>query len=171
MTSFIGRTLSSAFLLVALIPNQPALAQSTSWVPVGPDGGDARSFAADPPIQSTSTWEPPTAGFIRATTVARAGRGWPSWPRPTIYCWTTSWWIKSDPKTLLVGTWVVDHPDGGLFISHDAGKTWTAVEAMKGQSIRALTQAPSDPKIVIAGTLKGVFPQRRQRRALEPDHA
>ncbi len=32
-----------------------------------------------------------------------------------------------------------------------------AVEAMKGQSIRALTQAPSDPKILIAGTLKGVF--------------
>jgi photosystem II stability/assembly factor-like uncharacterized protein len=51
----------------------------------------------------------------------------------------------------------VDHPDGGLFISHDAGKTWTTVAAMKGQSIRALTQAPSDPKTVIAGTLKGVF--------------
>ena len=64
---------------------------------------------------------------------------------------------ESDPKTLLVGAWVVDHPDGGLFISHDAGKSWTAVEAMKGQSIRALTQAPSDPKILIAGTLKGVF--------------
>ena len=37
------------------------------------------------------------------------------------------------------------------------GKTWTAVDAMKGQSIRALTQAPSNPKIWIAGTLKGVF--------------
>jgi photosystem II stability/assembly factor-like uncharacterized protein len=64
---------------------------------------------------------------------------------------------SSDPNTLLVGAWVVDHPDGGLFISHDAGKTWTTVEAMKGQSIRALTQAPSDPKTLIAGTLKGVF--------------
>ena len=64
---------------------------------------------------------------------------------------------ESDPKTLLVGTWVVDHPDGGLFISHDAGKSWTSVEGMKGQSIRALSQAPSDAKIFIAGTLKGVF--------------
>ena len=64
---------------------------------------------------------------------------------------------QSDPKTLLVGTWVVDHPDGGLFISHDTGKSWTEVEAMKGQSIRALTQAPSDAKMWIAGTLKGVY--------------
>ena len=48
MTSFIGRTLSSAFLLVVLFPGQPALTQSSSWVPVGPDGGDGRSFAADP---------------------------------------------------------------------------------------------------------------------------
>ena len=32
---------------------------------------------------------------------------------------------QADPKTLFVGAWVVDHPDGGLFISHDAGKTWT----------------------------------------------
>jgi photosystem II stability/assembly factor-like uncharacterized protein len=64
---------------------------------------------------------------------------------------------SSDPNTLLVGAWVVDRPDGGLFISHDAGKTWTTVQAMKGQSILALTQAPSDPKTVIAGTLRGVF--------------
>ena len=64
---------------------------------------------------------------------------------------------ESDPKTLLVGTWVVDHPDGGLFMSHDAGKSWTAVEGMKGQSIRALSQAPSDPKIIIAGTLNATM--------------
>jgi photosystem II stability/assembly factor-like uncharacterized protein len=64
---------------------------------------------------------------------------------------------QSDPKTLLVGTWVVDHPDGGLFISHDAGRSWTEVEAMKGQSIRALTQAPSNAKLWIAGTLRGVY--------------
>jgi photosystem II stability/assembly factor-like uncharacterized protein len=157
MTTCILRYLSSAFLLVALVPNQPALAQTTSWVPVGPDGGDARSFAADPNndkhlyLGTTNSW------------IYQSEDGGASWRRLAKLAKTDDLLLdnivvdSSDPNTLLVGAWVVDHPDGGLFISHDAGKTWTTVEAMKGQSIRALTQAPSDPKTLIAGTLKGVF--------------
>jgi photosystem II stability/assembly factor-like uncharacterized protein len=64
---------------------------------------------------------------------------------------------ESDPKTIYVATWVVDHPDGALFISHDEGKTWVKVPAMDGQSIRALAQAASNPKMLIVGTLKGIF--------------
>src|ERR1700683_2266206 len=157
MTSFIGRTLSSAFLLAVLFPNQPALSQSSSWVPVGPDGGDARSFAADPNndkhiyLGTTNSW------------VYQTEDGGASWQRLAKLSKSDDLMLdnivvdESDPKPLLVGAGVVDHPVGGLFISHDGGKTWTAVEAMKGQSIRALTQAPSDPKILIAGTLKGVY--------------
>ena len=157
MTPFIGRTLSSAFLLAALLPNQSALAQSASWVPVGPDGGDGRSFAADPTnpkhiyLGTTNSW------------IYQSDDGGGTWQRLAKLAKTDDLLVdnilvdESDSKTLLVGTWVVDHPDGGLFISHDAGKSWTAVEGMKGQSIRALSQAPSDPKIFIAGTLKGVF--------------
>jgi photosystem II stability/assembly factor-like uncharacterized protein len=157
MTSCIWRYLSSAFLLVALVPNQPVLAQTSSWVPVGPDGGDARSFAADPNndkhiyLGTTNSW------------IYQSQDGGASWQRLAKLAKTDDLLLdnivvdSSDPNTLLVGAWVVDHPDGGLFISHDAGKTWTTVAAMKGQSIRALTQAPSDPKTLIAGTLKGVF--------------
>src|SRR6201996_8951527 len=157
MTSCIARVLSSAFLLVVLVPGQPALTQTSSWVPVGPDGGDGRSFAADPTndkhlyLGTTNSW------------IYQSEDGGASWQRLAKLARTDDLLLdniivdSSDAKTLLVGAWVVDHPDGGLFISHDAGKTWTTVEAMKGQSIRALTQAPSDPKIVIAGTLKGVF--------------
>src|SRR3984885_3971860 len=157
MTSFIGRTLSSAFLLVVLVPNQPTLAQSASWVPVGPDGGDGRSFAADPTnpkhlyLGTTNSW------------IYQSDDGGASGKRLAKRAKTDDLLVdnilvdESDPKTLLVGTWVVDHPDGGLFISHDAGKSWTAVDGMKGQSIRALSQAPSDAKIIVAGTLKGVF--------------
>jgi photosystem II stability/assembly factor-like uncharacterized protein len=157
MTSFIGRTLASISLLLVLSPTQPALAQIESWVPVGPDGGDGRSFAADPSnaqhlyLGTTNSW------------VYQTEDGGASWQRLAKLSKSDDLMLdnivvdESDPKTLLVGAWVVDHPDGGLFISHDAGKSWTAVEAMKGQSIRALTQAPSDAKILIAGTLKGVF--------------
>ena len=157
MTSFIGRILSSSLVLLALSPSQPALAQSASWVPVGPDGGDARSFAADPTndkhlyLGTTNSW------------IYQTEDGGASWHRLAKLAKTDDLILdnvvvdQSDPKTLLVGAWIVDHPGGGLFISHDAGKTWTTVEAMKDQSIRALTQAPSDPKILIAGTLKGVY--------------
>src|SRR5271155_3118056 len=157
MTSYIGRILSSSLVLLALSPSQPALAQSASWVPVGPDGGDARSFAADPTdakhiyLGTTNSW------------VYQSEDGGASWQRLAKLAKSDDLILDnvvvdgSDPQTLLVGAWVIDHPDGGLFISHDAGKTWTTVEAMKGQSIRAVTQAPSDPKVWIVGTLKGVY--------------
>jgi len=157
MTSFIGRILSSSLVLLALSTSQPALAQSAFWVPVGPDGGDARSFAADPTdakhiyLGTTNSW------------VYQTEDGGASWHRLAKLAKTDDLILdnvvvdQSDPKTLLVGAWIVDHPGGGLFISHDSGKTWTTVDAMKDQSIRALTQAPSDPKVLIAGTLKGVF--------------
>ncbi len=157
MTSCIGRILSSSLLLLAFSPNQLALAQTASWVPVGPDGGDARSFAADPAdsrhiyLGTTNSW------------IYQTEDGGTSWHRLAKLAKSDDLILdnvvvdQADPKTLLVGAWIVDHPGGGLFISHDAGKTWTTVDAMKDQSIRALTQAPSDPKILIAGTLKGVF--------------
>ncbi len=62
-----------------------------------------------------------------------------------------------NPRHLIVGAWVIDHPDGGLFISYDAGKTWINQAEMRGQSIRALRASPTDPKELVAGTLKGVF--------------
>ena len=157
MTSFIGRILSSSFLLLALSPSQPALAQSASWTPVGPDGGDARSFAPDPTdpkhvyLGTTNSW------------IYQTEDGGASWHTLAKLAKSDDLILdnvvvdQSDPKTLLVGAWIVDHPGGGLFISHDAGKTWTTVEAMKGQSIRAVTQAPSDPKTWIVGTLRGVY--------------
>ena len=64
---------------------------------------------------------------------------------------------EADPKTIYAAAWVVDHPDGGLFISHNAGKTWIKVPVMDGQSIRALAQSASNPKMLVVGTLKGVF--------------
>src|SRR3984957_4628309 len=157
MTSCIGRILSSSLFLLALAPNQLALAQTASWVTVGPDGGDARSFAADP-TDSRHIYLGTTNSWVYQTEDAGA-----SWPRLAKLAKSDDLILdnvvvdQSDPKTLLVGAWIVDHPGGGLFISHDAGKTWTTVEAMKDQSIRALTQAPSNPKILIAGTLKGVY--------------
>ena len=61
------------------------------------------------------------------------------------------------PGRILVGAWVLSSSDGGLYISDDAGATWNVSAELKGQSIRALASAPSDPKMMVAGTLKGVY--------------
>jgi photosystem II stability/assembly factor-like uncharacterized protein len=56
----------------------------------------------------------------------------------------------------VVGAFVVAD-GGGIYISNDGGVTWTAQPEMLGQSVRSLVYAPSDPKILVAGTLDGVF--------------
>ncbi len=158
MTSFNGPTLLSTAVLVAVsFSAQATRSQVLPWVPVGPDGGDARSLAADPSngkhlyLGTTNSW------------IYESQDGGGNWKRLARLTKNDELILdnvavdEADSRTLLVGAHVLDHPDGGLFISHDAGTTWTAVEAMKGQSIRALTQAPSDAKIWIAGTLRGVY--------------
>jgi photosystem II stability/assembly factor-like uncharacterized protein len=42
-------------------------------------------------------------------------------------------------------------------VSHDGGRQWSQVEGLRGRSIRAFTQAPSNSQILFAGTLEGVF--------------
>jgi photosystem II stability/assembly factor-like uncharacterized protein len=64
---------------------------------------------------------------------------------------------RSLPTTIYVAAWRTDAPGGGLWISHDAGRTWTESTGLRGQSIFSFAQAHSDPHILIAGTLDGVF--------------
>jgi photosystem II stability/assembly factor-like uncharacterized protein len=64
---------------------------------------------------------------------------------------------ESNPSTIYVAAWKIDQPGGGLWISHDGGATFKDSEALRGQSIRSFAQAPSDPKILFAGALDGVF--------------
>ncbi len=152
--------LSAAALPLWAVPPQAATNANpvaTAWIPVGPDGGDARSFAADPTdskhlyLGTTNSWlyesRDNGASWRRLTKLS---------PKDDLILDNITV-DESDPKTLYVAAWVVDHPDGGLFISHDAGKTWTKVPAMDGQSIRALSQSASNPKLLVAGTLKGIF--------------
>lgn len=64
---------------------------------------------------------------------------------------------NANPRHLVVGAWVLGSPDGGLYVSQDGGMHWADEADMRGQSIRAMAAAPSNPKILVAGTLKGVY--------------
>jgi photosystem II stability/assembly factor-like uncharacterized protein len=129
---------------------------AAAWSVAGPAGGDARAFAAVPGdpghlyLGTTNSWLyesrdgggrwsrlakiDPADGFVLDSIVVD----------------------ESNPSTLYVGAWK-DSADGGLWISHDGGRSWTEPAGLKGQSIHALVQAHSDAQILYAGTLKGVY--------------
>ncbi len=147
----------SALLLVALTCSQ---LQAVSWFPFGPDGGDARALSADPQnhlhlyLGTTSGW------------IYQSLDGGQKWVRLASVGKRDDLVLDNilvdptDPKHLVVGAWVVadlKHPDGGLFNSHDGGVTWTSAPEMRGQSVRSLAAAPSDPRLLVAGTLDGVY--------------
>jgi photosystem II stability/assembly factor-like uncharacterized protein len=130
--------------------------QAVSWFPEGPDGGSARSFAADPQnhahlyLGAANGW------------IYQSQDGGKTWARLARIGDRDDLIVDNilvdpaNPKHLVVGAYVV--ADGGdIYVSNDGGATWAGEPEMQGQSVRALTLAPSDPKVLVAGTLEGVF--------------
>jgi len=148
--------LSIALAFALVCPQMHAV----SWFPFGPDGGSARSIAADP-RDHAHLYLGAANGWVYES--HDEGNQWVRLARIGNRDDLVIDHILVDPlntKHLVVGAWVLtdlNHPDGGLFISNDGGVTWSSQEEMRGQSIRALTAAPSDAKILVAGTLEGVF--------------
>ncbi len=141
---------------IALLGMAAPLAAVT-WFPLGPYGGDARSIAMDPQ-NSQHLFMGTATGWLYEST-----NGGSSWKRLSMVAKRDDLVLDHilvdplDPKHVIVGGWVLDHEDGGLYESRDGGLTWYSQAEMRGQSVRALAQAPSDPKMMVAGTLKGVY--------------
>jgi photosystem II stability/assembly factor-like uncharacterized protein len=127
------------------------------WIAVGPDGGDARSFAAvegQPNhlyLGTTNSW------------VYESNDGGTTWHRLSKLDDEDDLVLDhilvspANPDNLLVAAWNINHRDGGLWASADAGRSWKKVDGLRGQSIRALARAPSNPETLVAGTLEGIF--------------
>ena len=133
---------------------------ANTWRSIGPWGGDARSFASVPGdprhlyLGGTDNW------------VFESTDGGQNWTRkghvgpeddPGDLIVDSLLVDAGDKHTLFAGVWRSYNSDGGLYISHDGGATWAVIPALKGQSVRSLAQAPSDPGILVVGTLEGVF--------------
>lgn len=145
------------FLLVSL----SAFAQTDRWAALGPDGGDARSFAVVPGnpehlyLGGTDSWvyESLNGGqtWRRLSHIGAASELNQNFIVDNLIV------DSSNPERLFAGVWRVDQPDGGLFLSEDAGKSWHSVTGLRGQSVRSLVQSASNPEILVAGTLQGIF--------------
>jgi photosystem II stability/assembly factor-like uncharacterized protein len=134
-----------------------ALPAPPLWNALGPAGGDARAFASVPG-QPSHLYLGTTSSWVYES-MDEGG----SWHRLA----------KLDPvedlvvdnivvdsahtEVVFAGGWKAGKRDGGLWVSKDAGRHWAIVDGMKGQSILSLAQAPSDAKMLFAGTLQGVY--------------
>jgi photosystem II stability/assembly factor-like uncharacterized protein len=145
--------LASIALIFALIC---PCAHAISWFAEGPSGGSAKDLAADP-RDHAHLYLGAANGWIY-----QSRDGGQQWERLALVGDRDDLVIRhilvdpANPNHLVVGAYVVSD-GGGIYTSNDAGATWASQPEMKGQSVRALAFAASDPKILVAGTLEGVF--------------
>jgi photosystem II stability/assembly factor-like uncharacterized protein len=133
-------------------------ASARQWAVLGPDGGDVRSLAYDPQnpnriFLGTST------GVIFAS--EDGGRNWSRFAKfgaGDDYVLDHIVFDPQNSKTIFVSAWnVQDQGAGDIFRTRDGGKDWEALPAMQGKSVRAMAISASDPKVVVAGALDGVY--------------
>ncbi|HKB54606.1 MAG TPA: hypothetical protein VKD22_11445, partial [Ramlibacter sp.] len=127
------------------------------WIPIGPDGGDVRSLAADP-RNPDRIYLGTSAGQLFVS--SDGGRSWARLAHLGAgddYVLDHIIVDPSDAKVIYVAAWSVENNGGDVFRSSDAGKTWQVLPGMHGKSVRAFAMAPRDPKVLVAGALDGVF--------------
>ncbi len=149
----------SAWYVVALaLLSLPFCAGAqTPWSTVGPDGGDVRSFATDPVN--------PSHLYLGTTTswIYDSEDGGSSWHRLAKLDSDDSLVVdhilvdSANSRHVFAAVWSLAHAGGGLWVSDDGGRNWQESKGLHGQSIRAFAQASSNPSILFAGTLEGVF--------------
>jgi photosystem II stability/assembly factor-like uncharacterized protein len=139
------------FILAAF----PAAAQT--WKPMGPEGGSVLSLASDP-SEAKQLYLGTADGHIFGST--DAGETWKILGRAgssTDSVITAILVDPRNPKILLASAWSRENNGGGgVFRSEDSGVTWEK-SGLEEHAVRALARAPSNPELLVAGALDGVF--------------
>jgi photosystem II stability/assembly factor-like uncharacterized protein len=146
--------IACAFLALAALV---ASAQGQTWTPLGPPGGDARALAVDP-ARPSRLFLGTADGHIFGS--VDSGSHWTLLGRASSRLDAVITAIVVDPRdgnVLFASSWTRDSAaGGGVFRSADGGRTWSGA-GLAGQAVRALAVAPSDPNVLVAGTLDGVY--------------
>jgi len=162
------------FLLVLFTISFAAWAFSTpadDWKISGPFGGTARSIAIDPQRPDVLL-----AGGMNSLVFRShdAGENWEllNFPKRNLSEVTSLLVDPTDSNHYFAG--MISAEDGGLFESHDEGRSWSSVKAISKFGVRALASAPSLPTQLLAGTLQGVWMSENSgkdwKRISEPDN-
>lgn len=155
-----GRRICTFFLvsLVAALALAGTSAWAQSWIPVGPPGGNVRDLALDPRNPQRIYLGTGDGILYRSDD---GGLEWnrlnPGFPMRGVSLDE----IVVDPRgVVFVGYWQVHGSGGGVARSTDGGHTFAVLKGVDGESVRALAVAPSNPEMIAAGTLTGVFLSR-----------
>ncbi|HEY5380754.1 MAG TPA: hypothetical protein VIJ65_00730 [Acidobacteriaceae bacterium] len=144
-------------ILLLVLELLAPVARAAKWFPLGPFGGDARSFAIDP-HDSKHLYLGTETGWIY-----QSHDDGKTWARVSQIEGRNDLVIDhivmdpTAPSRLVVGAFTLNRPSGGIFVSEDEGKHWYSQAEMSGQSVRSLARSASNPKELVAGTLKGVY--------------
>jgi photosystem II stability/assembly factor-like uncharacterized protein len=144
--------LTALLLVLAVTPS----VQSQTWRQVGPPGGTVISLAADP-NNASKLYLGSADGHVFASSdegghwqmVSRIGSGQDDVITHIIV-------DPRDSNRLYASTWTLYSGGGGVYRSTDAGRTWNII-GLAHETVRALAQSPTDPKLLLAGALSGVY--------------
>jgi photosystem II stability/assembly factor-like uncharacterized protein len=126
------------------------------WRQVGPEGGNVNSLEADP-HDGKKVYLGTSDGHVFVSNdegqhwnlLSRIGSGQDDVITHIIV-------DPRDSKRLYASTWTLYSGGGGVFRSDDSGHTWKLIGLPK-ETVRALAQAPTNPKEFVAGSLTGVY--------------
>ena len=148
------------FALIGILYSLPVHAQS--WIVLGPEGGDARSFGYAPKNPdrillgtTTSTIFVSDDGGTNWSRLTRIGEGHDGDHDYVIDHIVVD---PGDPDSIFVAAWSVsDRTSGDIFYSRDGGRSWKASPGMHGKPVRALAMGPPNAHLLVAGALDGVY--------------
>ncbi|MGE0406894.1 MAG: WD40/YVTN/BNR-like repeat-containing protein, partial [Candidatus Korobacteraceae bacterium] len=130
---------------------------ASRWALLGPDGGDVRSLALDP-RNPDRIFLGTSAGQMYLST--DRGESWSHFAHlgeGDDYVLDDIAVDPESPEILYAAAWSVVRNSGDVFRSRDGGRTWAAMQGMHGKSVRSFAVAPSNPQVLVAGALDGVY--------------
>ncbi len=148
-------TTSISTRVLAVDASSSGTPYSAEWRITGPTGGDVRGLVVDPNDPNRFYFGTLDGQIYTSTDGAHNWRMLVNFNRPRLFVDH----IIVDPrnsKTLYVATH--RHKDaGGFFKSVDGGLTWRESPELRNEALHSLTQSESNPNILLAGTITGIF--------------
>jgi photosystem II stability/assembly factor-like uncharacterized protein len=147
-----GKWFGGLAVVLALGITSPA----QTWRQVGPPGGTVMSLEADP-HDAQRLFLGTSDGHV--FTSNDEGGHWQLLSRIGTGQDDVITHILVDPRDshrLYASTWTLYSGGGGVYRSDDGGQTWRLI-GLARETVRALAQAPSNPKTLVAGSLTGVY--------------
>jgi len=141
---------------VALIFAAAVATPAQQWHQVGPAGGTVISLEADP-HDANKVYLGTSDGHVFLS--SDEGQHWNLLSRIGTGQDDVVTHILVDPrdsKRLYASTWTLYSGGGGVYRSDDSGHSWKLIGLGK-ETVRALAQAPTNPKLFVAGSLTGLY--------------